>query len=100
VRAEISGSEDALDPGAFAASIGSEIDRLSRDGSLLVLVLHLSLLDWLGAERLGELLDLASSARETGLCITRCREVGELIAERSERFEGGTELDPRTWSAG
>jgi hypothetical protein len=57
------------------------------------------MLDWLGEERLGVLLDRVAVASERGeLWVAPCAAVADHILASPERFRGGTELDSTTWA--
>ncbi len=99
VREEIAGRPEALDPAAFLAALEAELERLATGGGHLAVVLHLALLDWLGAERLADLLDRAAAAAAAGeLWVSTCAAVADHVLANVEAFAGATELDPRTWS--
>jgi hypothetical protein len=99
VREEIAGIPEPLGPAAFLAGLEAELERLATDGGHLVVVLHLALLEWLGAERLAALLDRAAAAAAAGdLWVDTCAAVAERVLADPDRFRGGTELDARTWS--
>jgi peptidoglycan/xylan/chitin deacetylase (PgdA/CDA1 family) len=99
VREEVAGRPEPLDPAAFLSALEAELERLATDGGYLAVVLHLSLLEWLGANRLGALLDRVAAAADTGeLCVATCARVADRVLAAPEAFEGGTVLDPRTWS--
>jgi peptidoglycan/xylan/chitin deacetylase (PgdA/CDA1 family) len=100
VREQMNGSPDPIDPGAFLAYLEAEIERLAREGGFATVVLHLFMLDWLGADRLGALLDrLSEAASRSELWIAPCTEVAEHVLARAETFLGGTILDPTSWTA-
>jgi peptidoglycan/xylan/chitin deacetylase (PgdA/CDA1 family) len=84
-REQMTGSPDPVDPGAFLATLGRALDELSRDGGYLSIVLHLSMLDWLGEERLGVLLDRAARAAAH-------------VLTRPGQFRDETVLDPTSWT--
>jgi peptidoglycan/xylan/chitin deacetylase (PgdA/CDA1 family) len=99
VREEIAGRAEALGPGEFLAALEAELERLASDGGYLAVVLHLALLDWLGAKRLATLLDRAAAAAAGGeLWVARCDAVADHVLADPGPFNGGTELDSRTWS--
>ncbi len=92
---------DPLDPGTFLAGLEAELERLAADGGYIAVVLHLAMLEWLGAERLGALLDRAAAASASGeLWVSPCAAVADQVLAEPERFRGGTELDPRSWPGG
>jgi peptidoglycan/xylan/chitin deacetylase (PgdA/CDA1 family) len=98
VREQMTGSPDPLDPGAFIAYLEAEIARLADDGGFAALVLHLSLVDWLGEERLGVLLDLLGESSGRGkLWLARCDEVAEHVLAHAGQFRDTTVLDPVSW---
>jgi peptidoglycan/xylan/chitin deacetylase (PgdA/CDA1 family) len=98
-RERMAGSPDPLDPGAFLAHLEAEIERLAREGGFAAIVLHLSLLDWLGQDRLTSLLCRLSDSVESGdLWIAPCAEVTEHVLPHPEAFQGSTTLDPTGWT--
>lgn len=101
VREQMSGSPEPLDPPGFLAFLEAELDTLAREGGYAAIVLHLFMLDWLGEERLEELLRLAAAASERGdLWLAPCADVAEHVLAHPEAFRGKTTLDPTSWSAG
>jgi peptidoglycan/xylan/chitin deacetylase (PgdA/CDA1 family) len=99
VRERMTGSPDPLDPGAFLAHLEREIERLSRKGGFATIVLHLFMLDWLGEERLGALLDLVREARsQRDLWVAPCEHVAEHVLTHPGEFQGGTALDATSWT--
>jgi peptidoglycan/xylan/chitin deacetylase (PgdA/CDA1 family) len=99
VRAQMTGSPDPIEPDAFLAYLQRELGRLAADGGFLTIVLHLSMLEWLGWDRLGALLDDVSQARQHGeLWVARCDQVAGHILDDSGTFQGGVTLDPTSWS--
>jgi peptidoglycan/xylan/chitin deacetylase (PgdA/CDA1 family) len=100
VREQIGGSADPVDPQAFVASLGVELDELSRRGGYLAIVLHPVMVDWLGRENLTALLNRVTAARERdGIWIAPCADVAERVLAEPERFRGGTVLDATGWAA-
>jgi peptidoglycan/xylan/chitin deacetylase (PgdA/CDA1 family) len=100
VRELMTGSPDALDPAAFLAQLEAEAARLAREGGFMAIVLHLSLLDWLGDERLGALLDLlAASSRSGDLWLAPCAEVSDHVLAGPSGFLGETKLDATSWAS-
>jgi peptidoglycan/xylan/chitin deacetylase (PgdA/CDA1 family) len=100
VREEIAGRPEPLAPGEFLAALEAELGRLRQTGGYLAVVLHLALVDWLGDERLAAVLDAAASAAAAGeLWVAGCATVANHVLAAPDGFEGGIELDPRTWSA-
>jgi len=98
-RERIAGSPDPLDPAAFAAHLEMEIERLEDDGGFVAIVLHLSLLDWLGEERLGALLDrLAVTSRNGNLWVAHCAGVAEHVLLNPGEFRSGAALDSTSWT--
>lgn len=70
----------AREPAEFLAFLESELERLSRDGGFLTIILHPFMLEWFGAERLGGLLDRVAEANAEGnLWAARCDEVAERL---------------------
>lgn len=102
VREEIAGLPGPIDPGAFVAHLGAEIDPLVTRGGCLTIVLHLALLDWIGAARLAALLDHAARAARGGdLWTGRCADAAEhLLAHPEARANGGSRLDSTRWTSG
>lgn len=100
VREEIAGSTDPLEPDGFLAHLQTEIERLARGGGFAAIVLHLSMLEWFGGERLSLLLDrLRDTRRDRDLWIARCRDVAAHVLSRPSDFEHGTTLDSTSWGA-
>jgi peptidoglycan/xylan/chitin deacetylase (PgdA/CDA1 family) len=97
VREQMHGSPDPLEPAAFLAYLKREIEGLETEGGFLSIVLHLPLLDWLGEDRLGALLDLLTV---TDTWVARCDKVGEHVLAPTEDFDGKATLDSTTWSGG
>jgi peptidoglycan/xylan/chitin deacetylase (PgdA/CDA1 family) len=99
VREEIAGQAEPLDPGAYIAGLQAELERLAADGGYVATVLHPSMLGWLGDGGLGALLDRAAEAAAAEeLWVAPCAAVADRILAAPGAFEGGFELDPRTWS--
>lgn len=99
VREQIGGSPDPLDPESFLDHLGAEIARLADEGGFLTIVLHLSLLDWLGEDLLGALLDrLGETSRRGDLWVAPCAAVGDRVLADPGAFPGGTCLDPTGWT--
>ncbi len=99
VREEIAGAAGPLDPGAFLAGLEAELERLATDGGYLAVVLHLAMLDWLGGERLGALLDRAAAVSAAAeVWVAPCAAVADHVLADPEPFRGRAELDPRTWA--
>jgi peptidoglycan/xylan/chitin deacetylase (PgdA/CDA1 family) len=98
VREEMAGQAGPVDPGAFLGSLEGELERLAREGGYLAIVLHLGMLEWLGEDRLGALLDRAATASAAEeLWVAPCAAVAEHVHADPAAFEGGTELDARSW---
>jgi len=98
-REQMTGSPDLVDPGIFLTTLEQALDELSRDGGYISIVLHLFMLDWLGEDRLGALLDLVAAGSERGeLWVTRCRDAAEHVLATPEAFRDGTVLDPTSWT--
>lgn len=99
VREAMTGSPEPLDPAGFLAHLKTEVDRLGKEGGFLSIVLHLFMLDWLGDERLGKLLDsLRAAARDGDLWVAPCADVAEHVLSHPADFRGGTSLDSTTWA--
>jgi peptidoglycan/xylan/chitin deacetylase (PgdA/CDA1 family) len=101
VREEIAGTTEPLEPGPFLDHLLREIDRLGEEGGYMAIVLHLSMFDWLGEERLWALLDRAALAAGAGrLWVSRSDAIAEHVLDRADAFRGGTVLDPASWADG
>ena len=99
VRERMTGSPDPLDPDVFLAYLKGEIERLSREGGFATIIFHLFMLDWLGEDRLGELLNHVREARSRGdLWIATCEHVAEHVLAHLDEFRDGTTLDPTNWA--
>jgi peptidoglycan/xylan/chitin deacetylase (PgdA/CDA1 family) len=100
-REEIAGHGEQVDPGAFLACLAAELERLASDGGYIAVVLHLSMLGWLGGDRLSALLDRAAAASAAGeLWVAPCATVADHVLADAERYQGGASLDSTTWSGG
>jgi peptidoglycan/xylan/chitin deacetylase (PgdA/CDA1 family) len=100
VRERMTGSAEPLEPDVFLGFIETELERLAAEGGFMALVLHPFMLDWLGSERLGTLLDRAAEASRGGsLWVAGCAEIAAHVLARPEAFEGRTELDTTSWSS-
>jgi peptidoglycan/xylan/chitin deacetylase (PgdA/CDA1 family) len=98
VREGMTGSAAPVDPDAFLAHLNGEIERLGREGGFMAIVLHLSLLEWLGDERLAALLDRLAEANGSGdLWLTRCADVAERVLAHAGEFRNTTTLDQVSW---
>jgi hypothetical protein len=98
VREEIAEHAGPVDPSVFLASMEGELERLAGDGGFIAIVLHLGMLEWLGAERLAALLDRAAAASAAEeLWVAPCAAVAENVLADPAAFEGGTDLDLRSW---
>jgi peptidoglycan-N-acetylglucosamine deacetylase len=98
-RKQMTESADPLDPGAFLAYLGGELDRLAGEGGFATFVLHLPMFDWWGEERLGELFgEIAQRSSAGDLWVARFRDVAEHLLGQPRAFAGGTELDSTSWS--
>lgn len=99
VRKQMTGSPDPLGPDAFLAHLETEIERLAAAGGFTTIVLHLSMLDWLGWERLGRLLDgIQVAAGNDALWVARCADVADHVLAHQGSFEAGTSLDQTSWT--
>lgn len=99
VREQISGSSDPLGPADFLAHLEAEIERFAREGGFLTLILHLFMLDWLGEERLDQLLGQVGNAAAGGdVWAAACAEVAVHVLDRPEAFRDGTTLDATSWA--
>src|SRR6185436_12319174 len=93
-REQISGSPDPVDPPAFLASLLAEIDALGKRDGYIAIVLHPVMLDWLGRERLGALLDRVASAVADGeLWVGRCADAADRVLADPMPFRNRTILD-------
>lgn len=100
VREQMTGSPDPIDPAAFLACLDEEVERLSREGGFMAIVLHLALLEWLGEHRLGALLAHLTEVTGSGdLWLAGCAEAAEHVLSRPSEFGGGTRLDTTSWAA-
>lgn len=99
VRAQMTGSPDPIEPDTFLAYLQRELWRLAADGGFLTIVLHLSMLEWLGWDRLGTLLDgVIEARRRSDLWVARCDQVARHLLDDPDGFQGSTTLDPTSWS--
>jgi peptidoglycan/xylan/chitin deacetylase (PgdA/CDA1 family) len=100
VRERIAGSPDPIEPDDFLGHLEREIRGLEADGGFFVIVLHLSMLDWLGKGRLMILLSrLRQASEEGGLWVASCNEVAEHVLANPVEFKGGAALDPTSWAS-
>lgn len=98
-RERIAGSPDPVDPAAFLASLLAEIEGLGERGGYVAIVLHPVMLDWLGRERLGTLLDrVASAGAEDELWVGHCADAADRVLADPGPFRNGTILDPAGWT--
>jgi len=97
-RERMRGSPDPVEPAAFVAWLGGEIDRLAGEGGFMSIVLHPFMLGWLGPACLDRLLDRVAAAAGEGLAVARCAEVAERVLAEPERFRGATALDTASWA--
>ncbi len=99
VREQMTGSPEPLEPAAFLAYLRADVDRLGEEGGFLAVVLHLSLLEWLGWDHVGELLDRIVEARQRGdLWLARCDRLASHVLGDPDGFRGGASLDPTSWA--
>jgi peptidoglycan/xylan/chitin deacetylase (PgdA/CDA1 family) len=72
----------AREPAEFLADLEADLDALARDGGHMAVVLHPFMLDWLGEDRLADLLERVAEARRDGRVWTgRCDEIaGRLLS--------------------
>jgi peptidoglycan/xylan/chitin deacetylase (PgdA/CDA1 family) len=96
VRERMTGSPDPLDAGAFLAHLEAEIERLSHEGGFAAIVLHLSMLDWLGEDRLETLLEAIASGGN--LWVAPCEEIADHVLAHPQAFESKTNFDSTSWS--
>jgi peptidoglycan/xylan/chitin deacetylase (PgdA/CDA1 family) len=100
VREGMAGSAAPVSPDAFLAHLSGEIERLGREGGFMAIGLHLSLLEWLGDERLAALLERLAEASGGGdLWLATCAAVAEHTLAHADEFEGRTTLDSTSWTA-
>ena len=98
-REQIAGSPDPVDPPAFLASLLAEIDSLGERGGYIAIVLHPVMLDWLGRERLGTLLDrVAAAVAGEELWVGRCADAADRVLADPAPFRDGTTLDTASWT--
>ncbi len=97
VREQMTGSPDPLDAAAFLAYLDAEVERLEQ-GAFISIVLHLSLLEWLGESNLVALLDRLVAADREGLWVARCAEVAEQVLANPVEHRDGTALDSASWT--
>jgi peptidoglycan/xylan/chitin deacetylase (PgdA/CDA1 family) len=98
-REQMTGSPDPVDPATFVAFLLEEIERVTGEGGYLAIVLHLSMLDWLGWERLGTLLDRVAAASNRGdLWVAPCADIADHVLAHEAAFAGGATLDPTSWT--
>ncbi|HEX8689336.1 MAG TPA: polysaccharide deacetylase family protein [Solirubrobacterales bacterium] len=99
VRERMTGSPDPLDPAAFVAFLDRELATLAAEGGYMTTVLHPFMLDWLGEERLGELLDrIVDASRRQDLWVAPCADVAEHVLAEPEQFADGVRLDTTSWT--
>jgi peptidoglycan/xylan/chitin deacetylase (PgdA/CDA1 family) len=99
VREQMTGSPDPLDPAAFVAFLERELTALAANGGQMTIVLHPFMLDWLGEERLDELLDrVADAAARDQLWVAPCERVAAYVLEQAERFDESAVLDTTSWA--
>jgi peptidoglycan/xylan/chitin deacetylase (PgdA/CDA1 family) len=99
VRERMTGSADPLEPDSFLAYLDSELKRLAEAGGFAAIVLHPFMLEWFGGQRLTALLDRIAAAGKAGdLWVAPCRDVAAGVLASPAAFEGGTTLDPTSWS--
>lgn len=95
VREQMAGSPDQLDPDPFLVYLEGEIERLATEGGFMAIVLHLSLLDWLGEEQLAAMLGKIAS---TDLWTAPCGEVAGQVLSHPAAFADEAILDPTSWT--
>ena len=95
IRAQMTGSPDPIDPDAFLAYLEAEIERLAEKGGFFPIVLHLSLIDWLGEDKLAALLDRIAA---TGVPVARCDEIADHVLANAHTFANGATLDSVSWA--
>jgi peptidoglycan/xylan/chitin deacetylase (PgdA/CDA1 family) len=96
-REQMIGSSEPVEPAAFLAYLEIEIERLVAEGGFAMIVLHLSLLDWLANDRLSILLDQLA-ARSGDVWLATCADVAGHVLENPARFRDGVILDSTTWA--
>jgi peptidoglycan/xylan/chitin deacetylase (PgdA/CDA1 family) len=100
IREQMVGSAEPLAPERFLAFLERELERLVDEGGYATIVLHLFMLEWLGRERLGELLDrIAEASRRGDLWVAPCGRVADHVLADRGRFEGQTILDTTSWAS-
>lgn len=95
VRKQMTGSPDPIGPDAFLASLEVEIERLEDEGGFVPIVLHLSLIDWLGEDKLAALLGRISAA---DVLVARCDEIADHVLAHAHSFANGATLDSVSWA--
>jgi peptidoglycan/xylan/chitin deacetylase (PgdA/CDA1 family) len=99
VREQMTGSPEPLDPEAFVAFLGGEMEQLAVDGSYMTIVLHPFMLDWLGENNFRGLLDGITVARRSGdLWVAPCDRVATHVLDQPEAFGDGPVLDSTSWT--
>lgn len=99
VREQMTGSPQPLDPAAFVAFLERELTTLATKGGYMTIVLHLFMLDWLGEERLCELLTgVADASRRGDLWIAPLIEVAEHVLANADAFGDDVVLDTTSWA--
>lgn len=100
VREQMTGSPDPLDPAALAAFLERELAKLAEEGGYTTIVLHPFMIDWLGWQRLAQLLDRAAEASRRGdLWVAPCATVAEHVLANPGLFHDGAVLDPTSWTS-
>ena len=95
VREQMTGVPDSLDADTFVAYLTTEIDRLQTDGGFMTIVLHLPLLDWLGANNLATILNQLSTTQSW---VGRCDQLADHVRANPTLFADGTTPDPTSWA--
>jgi peptidoglycan/xylan/chitin deacetylase (PgdA/CDA1 family) len=66
------------EPDEFLTALEADLEALPQDGGFMTIVLHPFMLEWLGADRLGGLLDRIAAARDDGdLQVAPCSAIAE-----------------------
>jgi len=98
VREQMTGSPDPLDSAALVAFLGGELTTLVAEGGFMTIVLHPFMLDWLGEERLHELLNLvAGASRRDDLWVVPCANVADRVLT-DPHSEHNAVLDATSWT--
>ena len=100
VREQMTGSADPLEPDRFLAYLDSELKRLAEAGGFATIVLHPFMLEWFGARAARRRCSTASPrpGRPASSGSSPAAKSPPTCSPNPRRFEGGTTLDPTSWS--